>query len=258
MFKPKAIFFGGISGAGKTSYIELIKSISKKRFISINSDDFAQPMLQEYDLLKMKSFDELGTNQKEIEKQTEILSKAKVLTAQKIEKVLIKRKNIIIDATSRSVEEITVKKKELEALGYETFFVLVISDLKTAIDRNNERERSVHPNTIRAMYKQIEDNLKYSVYQNLFKTNYIYINNNTQTAIRNLSKIIRSNLPVVDGVDKYNKRVITRLLNWINRSTEQNSATLSHLLSDYLINKKQRSKFRSSIKKIKESYQFRV
>jgi chloramphenicol 3-O-phosphotransferase len=116
MIKPKAIFFGGISGAGKSSYVDLIKHLSKKRFISINSDDFAEPMLAEYDLLKMKSFDELGTNQKELEKQTQILNKAKVLTAQKIEKVLDKRKNIILDATSRSIEEVTVKKTELELI----------------------------------------------------------------------------------------------------------------------------------------------
>lgn len=258
MFKPKAIFFGGIAGSGKSTYVDLIKSLSNKRFISINSDDFAQPMLAEYDLLKMKSFDELGTNQKEIELQTKILTKAKQLTAQKIERVLDKRKNIILDATSRSIEEITVKKTELEALGYETFFVLVISELKTAIERNNNRKRSLHPNTIRSMYKQIDTNLKYNNYQNLFKTNFVFINNNTKTLTHDLVKMIRSNLPVVDGVDKYNKKVISKIINWTNKNTPQNSETIAKNLSSYLINKKERLKFKNSIRKIKESYQFRT
>jgi ribosomal protein S20 len=135
---------------------------------------------------------------------------------------------------------------------------LVISDLKKAIERNNERERSLHPNTIRSMYKQVEDNLKYSAYQTLFKNNYVYINNNTETSIKDLTKMIISNFPAKDGVDKYNRRVLAKILNWINRSTEQSSMNVSKMLSDYLINKKQQSKFKTSIKKIKESYQFRV
>lgn len=258
MFKPKAIFFGGISGAGKSSYVTLIKSLSKKNFITINSDDFAEPLLAQYDLLKMKSFDEMHVDQKQLEKQTAILMKAKILTAEKIAKVLVKRKNIIIDATSRSIEEIKTKKEELENLGYETFFVLVISELKSAIERNNKRTRSLHPNTIRSMYKQIEEHLKYSNYQTLFKNNYVYINNNSKSSTKDLERMLVSNLPIKDTIDKYNKKVITKILNWIKKETTQNIEAVSKTLSSYLIDKDKNTKFKNSIKKIKDSYQFRV
>lgn len=257
-YKPKAIFFGGISGAGKTSYVNLIKKTSKTDFLVVNSDKFAEPLLAQYNLLKMKSFDELGTNQEELNKQTKILAKAKVLVASNIETALNKRKNIILDATSRSLEEIKAKKEELENLGYETFFVLIISDLNTAIERNNMRERSLHANTIRAMYKQMDEHLKYNNFQNLFKANYALINNNTTTNIIEFERILRSNHPIKDTIDKYNKKTVTRIINWMNRIRPQNIKTVSKYLANYLLLQKQNEKFKSSINKIKDSYQFRV
>lgn len=255
-YKPKALFFGGISGSGKTSYANLIKRLAKPEFVNINSDKFAEPMLAEIGLLKMKGFD--IPNDPDLKTQTEILKKAKELVADNIEKALEKRKNIIIDATSRSIEEITVKKQELEKLGYETFFILVISDLKTAIERNNTRERSLHANTIRAMYKQNEENLKYEKYKNLFKNNYLFINNNTTTNIIEFERIVRSNHPIKDSIDNYNKKVITKALSWCNKKTPQNIEVLTRNITNSILDKGKIEKFKSSIKKIKESYQFRV
>lgn len=257
-YKPKAIFFGGLPGAGKTSYANLIKRMSRKDFISINSDKFAEPLLKEYDLLKMQAFDEANKNSDKLKKQTEILNKAKELVAKDIEKALKKRRNIIIDATARSIDEITTKKNELNKLGYETFFVLVTSDIKTAIERNTERDRSLHPNTIRAMNKQFTENLTRNVYKNLFKNNYAVIDNNTTTNPIEFERIVRSNHPPKHELDTANKKTILKIIAWTEKLKAQNINLLSKTLSNFLFNKEQNKKFESSIAKIKESYKFRV
>lgn len=257
MNKPKAVFFGGLPGAGKTSYITMLKRIVKPDFVVVNSDRFAEPMLEQYNLLKMKSFDAANPDDNDLKTQTKILAEAKKLTAEQIEKVLIKRKHMILDATSRSIEEIKTKKEELEKIGYETYFVLVVSDLKTAIERNLERPRSLHPNTIRAMQKQMDKIINDNSYKLIFKNNFQIINNNTDTNIIQFEKMVRSNHQAKNWIDETNIRVVKKIIDWMNKLKPQNEELVAKNISSLLF-KNSKDKFNDSIKKIKDSYSFKV
>ena len=186
-YTSKAIFFAGGAGSGKTFIARQLAStfqglkqvnpdIALKHLLSKTNLDLKMPPEEEYfrNMLRQRSKQISGRSQ-------QIYQRGKL--------------GMLIDTTGRSYLTIDNTKKELEEQGYETAMVFVNSDLKTALKRNQSRQRTVPEKVILANWEAINQNV--GRYQRLFGDNFFIIDNsekeqsNIDQSILDLEKKIR-------------------------------------------------------------------
>ena len=116
--QPKAIFFGGPSGSGK-SYT--IKRLPFKGFEVINSDDVYEELLKKSGIgLNQKNF-----TPEKLSLAAKLNAQARKETQEKLIKSMEGKINLVIDGTGGSVNPILKKKQELETLGYKCMWVML-------------------------------------------------------------------------------------------------------------------------------------
>ena len=174
--KPKAIFLVGPAGSGKSYTIKQL--IQPDQFIVINIDDTYEELLKTAGLGKSQK--DFGP--KELSQAAELMQKARGVTKKKYEELKSQRQNIIIDGTGAAIKPVVKKKEELEALGYETFMIMIWVSPLTSLERNIKRGadggRSLLPQIVLRTWRDVNKNI--DEYRKIFGDNFILINNNPE------------------------------------------------------------------------------
>ena len=165
----KAIFLAGGPGSGK-SYASKKLGLSAHGLKSINSDEAFEYLLQKNDM-------DMDPSTIASEPAQELRGKAKQLTDLKKQGFLAGRLGVVIDGTAKDPNKILNMKASLEELGYETAMVFVNTGLRTAMQRNLNRKRSVPGSVVADAHKQVQSVLP--KLRDEFADNFVEINSDT-------------------------------------------------------------------------------
>jgi adenylate kinase family enzyme len=88
---------------------------------------------------------------------------------------------LCLDSTGAHVSKVEYQKNELEALGYECIMIFVNTNLETALQRNNSRERKVEDDIAKNVWNDVQ--AKIPRYKRMFGNNFFEIDNNIGSTI---------------------------------------------------------------------------
>ena len=138
----------------------------------VNSDEQL-----EMGLLKAKMSSNMRTyTDDETTKKELIRAKAKIKTAKREQLWVNGRLGLIIDGTAHNLSKLTIKKKELEDVGYDTYMIFVNTSLDIALQQNQDRARKLKDDVITRTWEEVQaikDGLA-----NLFVGGFVEIVNN--------------------------------------------------------------------------------
>ena len=83
---------------------------------------------------------------------------------------------MIIDGTGKDANKILKQKASLEELGYDTYMIFVNTSLDVALQRNEERPRSLQKQIVVTAWKEVQSNL--GAFSNIFRQGFIVVDNN--------------------------------------------------------------------------------
>ena len=175
----KAVFMAGGPGSGKSYVAKELFGIPDKFNISgtglkmINQD-------KEYKyLLKKHNFDPewLDVYPDDVFDQfsDELRPFAKELAKQREKGYMKGKMGMIIDGTGHKFQKIKAQKKELEAEGYDTHMVFVLTSLEVAQARNKERDRVLPEKLVKKSWNDTRKNL--GAYKSVFGGNFVMVDN---------------------------------------------------------------------------------
>ena len=161
----KAIFLAGGPGSGK-SYAANKLGLNTYGLKTINSDEAFEYLLQKHGM-------DMSPDTIASEPGQELRKKAKKITDLKQQGFLSGRLGVVIDGTAKDPNKILNMKASLEELGYETALVFVNTSLRTAMERNLKRKRSVPASLLADSHQQVQKALP--ALQDAFGSDYIEI-----------------------------------------------------------------------------------
>ena len=166
------------SAAGKFQWHEKIENkitpgkVGPYGLKVVNSDEQL-----EMGLLKAKMSSNMRTyTDDETTKKELIRAKAKVKTAKREQLWVNGRLGLIIDGTAHNLSKLSIKKKELEDVGYDTYMIFVNTSLDIALQQNQDRARKLKDDVITRTWEEVQaikDGLA-----NLFVGGFVEIVNN--------------------------------------------------------------------------------
>lgn len=161
--RQKAIFMIGTPGSGKTTIARRLISGTGLKMLSSDTVYEWLTMRDDNPIVGKGYDDELYQHsEKLVQRQLELWRENKL--------------GLLIDATGRTADRLLELKSYLEKiLGYETMAVFVKTDLNTALDRNDMRQRRVDPEWIRNTHTIIGRNAK--KIQAVFGRNFVQVDN---------------------------------------------------------------------------------
>jgi len=181
-FKKIAVIFAGIPGAGKSTIINKMFNFDKFNISTYNAKK-VNP-----DIYLEKKFKGKKINWEEDKEKYDNEWQHAVTINQKFLNHFIKNKlPIIIDSVGRFPNYTLNLAENLKKVGYIVYMIYVKAELKTAIDRNNSRDRKIEESFIKGAYRLLKDN--YSIYKDYFKNKMIVIDNNKLIDNEELVKI---------------------------------------------------------------------
>ena len=166
--KPKAIFMAGPAGSGKTT---ILKQLGLQKFKVINVDDVYEELLK----TELGKEDFASMSPEELSTAAKLMGKARVVTKEKETQVLSNLENIIIDGTGAASRPLLKKKEDLEAMGYDTFMILLYVSPMTSLKRNAQRGRSLHTIALLKSWEGVVKNI--DLYRQSFGSNIVILNN---------------------------------------------------------------------------------
>ena len=86
------------------------------------------------------------------------------------------RLGLIIDGTARDYSKLEGEMRALQQLGYENYMIFVNTSLDVALQRNEERPRTLPEKIVVQSWKNVQSNI--GKFSNLFKENFIIVDNN--------------------------------------------------------------------------------
>ena len=172
--KPKAIFLAGPAGSGKSYTIKQL--IQPDQFNVVNVDDTYEELLKTAGLgMSQKDF-----GPEELSQAAKLMAQAQKSTKEKYAELSSQRQNIIIDGTGAAIKPVLKKKEELEALGYETFMIMIwvspLISLERNVARGVDNGRSLLPQIVLRTWRDVNKNI--DEYEKIFGDNFVLINNN--------------------------------------------------------------------------------
>lgn len=176
--QPKVIFLAGPAGSGKST---ISKQLIPNNFTSINIDDTYEELLKKSGI---------GLNQKnftpdQLSQASKFMGQAQKITRDKLASQSKARKNLIIDGTGGAVKPLLKKKQELEALGYETFMIMIYVSPITSLERNKNRERSLMSGIVLRTWRDVNKNI--DDFKKIFGNNFVLINNEPNESIKDFN-----------------------------------------------------------------------
>ena len=223
----KAVFLAGGPGSGKPYIAKGLFGIPERVNVSqsgmkmVNSDKELKYLLNKFgfgtdlDSLPDEVFSNL-TNPKD-PKYSGLRSFAKNLTAERRRLYQNGRLGMIIDGTGDDFKKIAAEKKELEAVGYDTYMIFVNTTLEVALQRNENRDRVLPEKIVRDSHRAVNQNI--GGFQGLFgSSNFMIVDNNDYQDEKAAQK--RFNMLVKQGLGKFIKRPIKnkRGLSWVRKN----------------------------------------
>ncbi len=163
----KAVFIVGGPGSGK-SHVSKQLGLGAMGLVTINSDHAFEYLMRKHDLdPKMPP--------QEKSQRDAVRDRAKSITNTKTHLALDGRLGLHIDGTGADFVKIKNLKDNLDALGYDSYLIIVNTDLDLAKRRNQLRNRSLPDKEVESKWEAVQANL--GKYTNLF-SNYSIIDNN--------------------------------------------------------------------------------
>ena len=221
----KAVFLAGGPGSGKTYIAKGLFGIPDKVNVSqsgmkmVNSDKELKYLLNKFgfgtdlDALPDEVFHNLTGDGKDT---SGLRNFAKDLTAERRRLYQNGRLGMIIDGTGDDFQKIAGEKKELEAIGYQTYMIFVNTTLEVALERNEKRDRVLPRSIVEDSHKSVNRNI--GAFQGLFGSgNFMIVDNNTFKTEEQAKK--RFKMLVKQGLSKFIKTPITnkKALSWISK-----------------------------------------
>lgn len=178
----KAIFLAGGPGSGKSFIAKKMFKGTGAKFV--NSDDIFEKQLISKNI-------PLKIDDKDIEvykKQMEIRKKSKSLTKSRANLFINGMLPLIIDGTGHDYNKIKKQKDALDLTGYDTYMIFVNTNLKVALDRNEQRERNLPENLVKRYWEDVQSNI--GKFQSLFNSsNFFIIDNNDKLDMKEEIKL---------------------------------------------------------------------
>lgn len=163
----KAVFLAGGPGSGK-SFVVGKTALKALGFRLINSDDAFEKGLKRAGLTLDP--DDIASAQGQA-----VRASAKALTGKIMVRALEGRNGIVVDGTGKDYAKIKKQVDLVRELGYAVHMLFVNTDLETAIDRNNQRPRSLPDKMVEKMWKDVQKNI--GKFQGLFRNRMIVLDN---------------------------------------------------------------------------------
>jgi len=163
----KAFFLAGGPGSGK-SYV-IGRTTGGLGMKIVNSDDALEKLLKDAGLSLKMPPEEEGP-------RDVVRGRAKELTAKRKSNYIEGRLGLIIDGTGREFDKISKQARELEILGYDVYMIFVNTSLDVALQRNEQRPRSVPTSIVTNSWKAVQSNI--GKFSNFFKNGFIIVDNN--------------------------------------------------------------------------------
>ena len=194
----KAFFLAGGPGSGKSYVVR--RTTGGTGLKVVNSDDAFESLLKKAGLsLKMPP--------EEFERKEVVRGRAKELTAKRQTNYLEGRLGLIIDGTGRESGKILRQKADLEELGYDTYMIFVNTSMDVALQRNEDRARSLPTSFVIKSWKDVQSNI--GAFNNMFRKGFIVVDNNDAD-----EDVFQSVWKRVQGLLR-KKVTNTRAQNWI-------------------------------------------
>jgi len=191
---PKAIFMAGPAGSGKTT---ILNQLGLKNFKVINVDDVYEELLKS----ELGKEDFSSMSPEELSQAAKLMGKARVATKEKETKALQSLENIIIDGTGAASRPLLKKKEDIEAMGYDTFMILLYVSPMTSLKRNAERGRSLPTSAVLKSWEGVMKNI--DLYRQKFGDNIVVLNNDPKDADSSFDvQSIIKNFPQPTGKSK--------------------------------------------------------
>ncbi len=171
--QPKAIFMAGPAGSGKTT---ILNQLGLQDFKVINVDDIYEKLLKN----SIGKEDFASMTPEELSSAAKLMGKARAITKEKEVKALESLQNIIIDGTGAASKPLLKKKADLEAMGYNTFMILLYVSPMTSLTRNAQRGRSLPTSAVLKSWEGVVKNI--DTYRQAFGNNIVVLNNDPENA----------------------------------------------------------------------------
>lgn len=164
----KAFFTAGGPGSGKSHVSK--KLLNRFGFKTVDIDRFIELFGKKHNL-DLKNMDDWRGN---------YIHRAADLNHRSLDTYLAGRLPLIIDGTGRNKEKIKYMAERLKTeFGYDSALLYVNTSINVALKRNSQRPRSIAPQILVNMHKEVKNNLGF--YQNYFDDRMFIVDNNEET-----------------------------------------------------------------------------
>tara|TARA_B110000285_G_scaffold22098_1_gene21366 strand:+ start:5892 stop:6572 length:681 start_codon:yes stop_codon:yes gene_type:complete len=186
----KAIFLAGGPGSGK-SFIVGKTGLPALGLKVVNSDDA-------YEAAMKKAGMEMNTDNIFSVQGQEMRGKAKKLTGIMQARYLTGRLGLVIDGTGKDFSKVKSQVSAMKNLGYDVAMIFVNTDLDTAIERDEARDRTIGAKEVTNYWKEVQRNI--GAFQTMFgKQNMLIVDNSngkdfkveTLRAYKDVSKFLK-------------------------------------------------------------------
>lgn len=208
----KAYFMAGGPGSGKSYVVNnvfgfdsgSISTVSMTTGLKlINSDTAFEREMEKmgYEAGKLADYREDPETWAEV---MDIRNKAKRVTKHAMDAYIGGRLGMIIDGTGKDFDKISGWARMLKDFGYDVHMVFVNTSLEVAQERNKMRERTLAPEMVEQMWKEVQYNI--GKFQSFFKSNFFIVDNSSagDKTIDGMEKIINKSVkkPVENPIGK--------------------------------------------------------
>jgi len=149
----KCVFMAGGSASGKSFVANSMFKGTPVRFVS--SDKFFEWQLKKHDLPIAVSKE----NPEQFAQQMDVRDIAKKYTKSALTAYINGMLPLVIDGTGKSASKIAEQKQLLEATGYDTAMVFVNTSKEVALQRNQERERTLPYDIVVGAWNAAQQNI---------------------------------------------------------------------------------------------------
>ena len=166
----KAFFLAGGPGSGKTFVTK--NAFGGTGLRVINSDAAFERSIKKAGLsLKMPDSEE--------EARDMIRVRAKATTSSMMDLSIQGRLGLVIDATGRDLNVINTQKRLLDQIGYDSYMIFVNTSLEVALERNQNRPRSIPEYIVTNSWNGVQRNI--GQFQRIFSPNRMLIVDNNRS-----------------------------------------------------------------------------
>lgn len=235
----KGIFLAGGPGSGKTYVAQQLFGIPEKINVSkfglkmVNQDTELEMFLNKYygtvdiDDMPDELFRQL--TDKDYDDYSGMRGRTKELSRTRLENYLKGRLGVIIDGTGHKFKSVKDDRDMLMKYGYDTYMVFVNTSLEVALQRNEERARTLPKNIVEQSWQDVQKNLAF--FQGLFGgSNFLIVDNSKFLTEKEATKKFK--MLMEKGLKKFLKKKIKNPIakKWIKREKAVKKLDLKGML----------------------------